>query len=243
MKYIWQFFILFFFPFLGGIIATITGQEKIKFLKIFLSFSGAFLLSVSVLKLMPEIFDSNLPYVGYFILLGFLFQLFIDYFSKGVEHGHLHFHSFKANTYLSVFFALSAHAFMEGIAVGNGMTNVNSHDNLVFSIALHEMPAAFALVIVLLHSKLRKKRIYALLTLYSLMTVFGALFGQFLSEIVAPEVMVYLTATAIGVFLHISTTIIFETNENHTIGKYKIMAVLMGVFLAIISGGLFSHSH
>jgi len=38
----------------------------------------------------------------------------------------------------------------------------------------------------------------------------------------------------IGIFLHISTAIMFETGENHKYNLAKIMSMIAGVFLAAL---------
>ena len=42
-----------------------------------------------------------------------------------------------------------------------------------------------------------------------------------------------LLAIVVGMFLHISTTIIFETNENHRFNLAKLTAILLGVGLSV----------
>ena len=45
----------------------------------------------------------------------------------------------------------------------------------------------------------------------------------------------------IGIFLHISTTILFESNADHKINKKKMLAVLTGIGIALI--GFYSAGH
>src|SRR5690554_4537411 len=80
--------------FLAAIIASILvlgGKLNIKkFIQPLLSFSAAFLLGVSFLHLLPEAFSTSYASTGVFILIGFFLQLVLDYFSGGIEHGHIH---------------------------------------------------------------------------------------------------------------------------------------------------------
>ncbi|MBL4710802.1 MAG: ZIP family metal transporter, partial [Flavobacteriales bacterium] len=55
-----------------------------------LSFSGAYLLGICFLHLIPELFEENDSSVGLYLLIGFFLQLILDYFSGGIEHGHAH---------------------------------------------------------------------------------------------------------------------------------------------------------
>ena len=41
-------------------------------------------------------------------------------------------------------------------------------------------------------------------------------------------------AVVVGMFLHISTTIIFETTENHKFNLMKLMSILVGCSLAML---------
>ena len=44
-----------------------------------------------------------------------------------------------------------------------------------------------------------------------------------------------ITALIIGVFLHISTIILFEGSENHKFNLQKFIAIILGVLLTIIT--------
>ena len=122
----WWLFILFFLPFLGGIIGLQVRNEKIKELKLFLAFSGAFLISITILNLIPEVYEVKGHEAGYWVLGGFFLQIIADFYSKGIEHGHLHFHDFKKGFPLAVFMALSIHAVMEGLGLGGEMFSKES---------------------------------------------------------------------------------------------------------------------
>ena len=245
----WLYFILFFFPLAGGSIGLMVREHKLNQLKIFLAFSGAFLFSITAINLLPEVYAHGGVEIGYFIIGGFLLQILIDTFSKGVEHGHLHVHELQSVPY-GIFIALSLHAFLEGMAVGSEFFEPHVQRNLVYGIALHEIPAAFALIILLKATKIRKRYLYIWLIAYSCMTLFGAGFYHFF---LAPytmrnldihninEVLPYLIAVVIGVFLHISTTILFENSENHRFSRYKLLAIACGVLIAVLSGQVHFH--
>lgn len=61
-------------------------------MRLLLAFSGSFLFAISMLHLIPELFATNTPNIGMWILVGFLIQLLLEYLSEGMEHGHLHTH-------------------------------------------------------------------------------------------------------------------------------------------------------
>jgi zinc and cadmium transporter len=235
----WTFFILFFFPFFGGLISITVQNSTVKHLKLFLSFSGAFLFSISAISILPSLYEAHTEIdIGYFILIGFFLQLFIDYFSKGIEHGHVH--TGKSGVFpWSIFLALSFHALLEGIAVGSDFLAAENRMNFVFAIALHEMPAAFALLLILKASSRTKSQLLLWLSLYALMTPIGALIST-LGVHVSPGLSYaapYMLAIVLGIFLHISTTIIFENSDEHEhkFNKYKLLAIAIGVGVALLS--------
>lgn len=232
----WILFILFFFPLSGGIAAAMIKDEKTIQLKLFLSFSGAFLISVCSLNILPEIYHHGGHQIGYYVLAGFFLQILIDQFSKGIEHGHLHVHEVNKVPY-SVFIALSLHAFMEGMGVGANIFEKQAQNSFVFGIALHEIPAAFALITVLKHSKKDSKFLYLWLVLYASMVPMGALLSNVLqlNGLVDSSFFYALMAVVAGVFLHISTTILFENSDNHKFTRFKLIAIALGVGLALLA--------
>jgi len=217
--------------------------QKTEYLKLFLAFSGAFLFSITVISIIPEVYshptDLN---VGYFILGGFFLQIVIDLFSHGVEHGHLH-HNQTDKTPYGIFIALSLHAFLEGMAAGSNLFADDVQSSFIFGIAMHEIPAAFALITILKVSKVKKKYLYTWLVVYASMTVFGALSSGIALELIdgLKDNMVYLVALVIGVFLHISTTILFENTDNHRFSRFKLISIAIGVLIALLSTSIHLH--
>ena len=59
-------------------------KPKTKLLQLFLSFSGAYLLSVTVLHLLPEVFETQKKHIGLFILLGIINQLELISLKKNI---------------------------------------------------------------------------------------------------------------------------------------------------------------
>ena len=46
------------------------------------------------------------------------------------------------------------------------------------------------------------------------------------------ESSVYLNAIVIGIFLHVSTTILFEASRNHKFNASKLLVIVAGILLA-----------
>ena len=102
----------------GSMIFVIPRSEDQKVLRFLLAFSGAFLIGLTFLKLVPEIFSKPAPYTGLFVLAGFLLQLVLELITEGAEHGHRHRHSEaeRMSPFL-LLIGLSIHSFLEGMPI------------------------------------------------------------------------------------------------------------------------------
>ncbi len=234
----WQLILLFGSSLLGGLGIFLFKKENSNRLKLVLSFSGAYLFAITVLHLMPDVYYSGNPQIGLFILGGFLLQIFMEQFSEGIEHGHIHKHNHKHLVFpLGIMISLCLHAFLEGMPLAQGQ-----HNELVYGIALHHIPAAFALGSVLMENKLSKATISSLLILFALMSPLGYWLSFEIGQGVIGNIEVYfdrIMGVVIGIFLHISTTILFESSVDHKFNLKKVVAVLLGVSIAL--AGFFMH--
>lgn len=234
----WQLILLFGSSLLGGLGIFLFKKENSNRLKLVLSFSGAYLFAITVLHLMPDVYYSGNPQIGLFILGGFLLQIFMEQFSEGIEHGHIHKHNHQHLVFpLGIMISLCLHAFLEGMPLAQGQ-----HNELVYGIALHHIPAAFALGSVLMENKLSKATISSLLILFALMSPLGYWLSFEIGQGVIGNIEVYfdrIMGVVIGIFLHISTTILFESSVDHKFNFKKVVAVLLGVSIAL--AGFFMH--
>jgi len=201
---------------------------KDSIVKLLLSFSGAYLLAVTVLHLLPEVYQTNNKYIGLYILLGILIQLLLEFFSKGAEHGHIHAEMIEKSFPWLLFISLSIHAFSEGIPLGR------SHDNmLLWAIIIHKIPISIVLVTFLLNSNLSKIKSFFFILIFSLMSPFGYLVCEsvpFFETYKGP-----VTAVIVGIFLHVSTIILFESSENHKFNLKKFIAISLGLLIALLA--------
>ena len=130
-------------------------QINSKTLKLILSFSGAFLLAITVLHLIPEIYRTATAKTGIFILAGFLLQILIEFFSEGIEHGHIHIHKHEEAIFpLTVMLALSVHSFIEGMPLAGEFNETKR--SLATGILLHNVPISIALTSMLIQSGQQK---------------------------------------------------------------------------------------
>ncbi len=211
-----------------GVSLVLIFKPATKAIQLFLSFSGAYLLSITVLHLLPEVFESQQENVGIYILIGILLQSILEFFSKGAEHGHIHIHPYTKGLPWLLFISLGLHAFFEGIPLGTANNNL-----LLWAIVIHKIPIAIILSIFLFNSKLPKKVTYFFILLFALMSPLGL----FLSNKIEffNNYHVEITGIIIGVFLHISTAILFESTQNHQFNSRKFIAVLIGFAVAFLS--------
>lgn len=236
----WKFCVLFFCAFLGGSAIFLVKSDKSKLLKLILSFSGAYLFAITVLHLIPDAYSgSDSREIGIFILIGFLLQIFLEQFSEGVEHGHIHKHHDGQIFPYGIMISLCLHAFLEGMPLAK-----DQHNELIFGIALHHIPAAFALASILMQNHFKKGSIFMYLILFAVMAPLGFYVSIGLSNGTIGGVDAYfnkIMGIVIGIFLHISTTILFESSADHKINTRKMIAVLLGIGIALI--GFFTGGH
>lgn len=224
---------------IGGLtVVTLEASNKSKIIKLLLAFSGGFMLSIAFTHFIPELYAENTSFIGYFILLGFLIQLILEFFSGGIEHGHVHIHKNQKIPW-ALFVSLSFHSIIEGIPLGNmiegiGLSDHHNHDakSLFFGIIFHQIPVAIALMTLLIQTKLSKLRSWLFLAVFAIMTPLGVVLGLVvpIQNLGIDEHIIL--AVVVGIFLHISTTIIFETSENHKFNFLKLASILVGCAFA-----------
>ena len=208
---------------IGYIIALFFKPKNKNSLKLLLAFSGSFLLSLTVMHLLPDVYNTDKQNVGIFIMIGILFQIMLEFFSKGAEHGHVHGHEKMHKMPWLLFVSLCIHAFLEGFPV-------SQHDNLALGIAIHHLPIAIILTVFFVNSSLNNKVIFAFMVTFALMTPLGTIVSYFLP--VLNDYYTEITAVVIGILFHISSTIIFESSEGHKFNIAKISMILIGIILA-----------
>ncbi|MBF7093102.1 ZIP family metal transporter [Flavobacterium sp. ALJ2] len=208
---------------LGYIIALVLKPKDKTNLKLLLAFSGSFLLSLTVMHLLPEVYESHNHNIGLFIMLGILFQIILEFFSKGAEHGHVHGHAKISQIPWLLFISLCIHAFLEGFPVSH-------HHDIAIGIAIHHLPIAIILTTFFINAQLNKKAIFAFMITFAIMTPLGTIASEYLPFL--NDYYTEITAIVIGILFHISSTIIFESSEGHKFNIAKISMIIFGIALA-----------
>jgi zinc transporter ZupT len=230
-----------------------------KPLRLLLGFSGAFLFALSLLHLIPELYHEGGSNTGLWILAGFLIQVLLEYITAGLEHGHDlahghshahnhdhshthdHAHSHDEHSHtrhivpVGVLVGLCLHAFLEGMPLGSKAVGESLFPPFVLGIVLHNIPIAIAFAGLMLHLGINRRRIVLNLLLFAAMTPAGMLASYFIGTQLTGGLTPYfhaITAVVVGIFLHISTTILFESSENHRFNAIKFFIILLGAAAA-----------
>lgn len=234
--------LLFLAAFLPGLFIIYTPQRRQPNIQYMLVFAGAFIFSITLLHLLPELMTAtdNPRKVGLFVLLGFIMQVLIDFATSGVEHGHLHHHSHHGRlSPILLMSGLCIHALMDGsILVHPGHHHETANNfGLLASIMLHKIPESIALISVLSFAFNKRLVLLAFLLIFSLASPIGLMASDMLSRfnLLDREGFVILFSIISGNLLHISTTIYFETSPNHSFHKKRALIGLLGIMLAIVA--------
>ena len=158
-------------------------------------------------------------------MLGILFQIVLEFFSKGAEHGHVHVRDDMQTIPWLLFISLCIHALLEGFPISR-------HNDLALGIAVHHLPIAIILTSFFINANLNKTAIFLFMCVFAVMTPLGTAASKFLPELgqYYPEI----TAIVIGILFHISSTIIFESGEGHKFNVAKVSMIVLGIGLACL---------
>jgi zinc transporter ZupT len=232
--------VLFLTPLVSGLLIYLVKNFKSTNFKLLLVFAGAYLFGITVVHILPELYRENqeIELIGLFVLVGFFLQQVLDYFGSGVEHGHIHPEHGRSAIVLLI--ALCIHAFLEGgmlvetnHAHAHGQYDSNA---ILLGIALHRAPAAFALMTVLVAQLHSRTKALPYLIGFSLAAPIGLLLSTYFvqTEVLSDKGLIFLYALVCGNFLHISTTIVFESSPEHRFNARKLAVAVVGALAAVM---------
>jgi zinc and cadmium transporter len=217
---------------LGGLLSAVTSKYP-KIFKYILAFSGAYLLSMSITVLLPEVFTTLGESAGIWILVGFVFQILLEMLTSGMEHGHVH--KTSSNQLFFVCLGLAIHAIFEGMPISSHHHHHHHHmsdDQLLYGILVHKLPIAMVFMGFLTQFKIKTVFMWLFLLVFALLTPLGMLISQWGTFTELQEGII--NSILIGLVLHVSTTIIFEAADGHKFKFWKMLAILIGGILAIM---------
>jgi zinc transporter ZupT len=248
--------VLFFTPLLSGLLIYMIPKGRNRSYPLLLVFAGSYLFAITVSHILPELYRQHqeVELIGLFVLAGFFLQKVLEYFTSGIEHGHLpgttadthdhphgdhgHSHSHRPQV-ISAFMlllALCVHAFLEGAMLAQPAVGpVYDVNAILIGIALHRAPAAFALMTVLTFQLGSKQKAVPYLLGFSCAAPAGLLISSYLTEtsLLSDTGLIYLYALVSGNFLHISTTIVFESSPEHRFNAVKLVVAIIGALAAV----------
>jgi zinc transporter ZupT len=247
--------VLFFTPLLSGLVIFLMPKGIRSNFRLLLVFAGAYLFSLTVIHILPELYrqPAGLEWIGLFVLAGFFLQQLLEYFTAGVEHGHVHTHTSSHDhdhhhphyhqptqrtlSALVLLTALCIHAFLEGGMLARPAHTGPQYDlnAILLGIALHRAPAAFALMTVLAFQLRSRSKAIPYLLGFSLAAPLGLLISSYLAheKVLSENGMIFLYALVCGNFLHISTTIVFESSPEHRFNARKLAVAIFGALVAV----------
>jgi len=220
-----NYLLLFGAVILGFIVATIFKIKALKNVNLYLAFSGAFLLGTTIFELLPEAFNTHDEKIPLFIVIGLLIQICLEFFSKGAEHGHFHTKNSNKAFPILLFVSLSIHALLEGMPISH-------HHNLLFAIIIHKLPIAIILSLFFYESGYSKYKTLILILIFASMSPLGLFIMNFIPSLT--HFSSEITAIVIGIILHVSSVILFESSKNHTFNLAKFITILSAFFLAYL---------
>jgi zinc transporter ZupT len=207
----------------GGLLIFLWRPKELRSIKLLLAFSGAFLLGTTLTSLLPSVFISGSKHISYWILAGIIIQIVLEQLSKGAEHGHIH--TSEKRIPLTLLIGLYLHAFIEGFPI-------HQYNDLLWAIVIHKLPIAMLLTLAIWQTNFSQFKNIIILIGFAIMTPLGSYLNSY-TPVLHPY-NVHITALVVGVLLHISTTILFESSENHKFNISKLLVIIIGIGLSIL---------
>lgn len=212
----------------GVFLGKYFGNKK-AFAKNLLILSAGFLITICLNEVFPKVYDSENHHIGIWVIAGVLLQMLLENLTKGFEHGHFHHHSEgKGILPLALMIGMFIHAFLEGIPLANEEHVLSPY---LSGILFHNLPISFILGAFLVYRGKFSPASWLIISVFALASPLGLLLGKYFN----PEWEVYFLALVGGIFLHISSVIIFEGSKNHNVDWKKVGLVILGILMAMVA--------
>ena len=258
---------LLFVALIGGLALEILGDRAMNNLSIILAFGGAFIMGLLFLHLVPEAFSyssiaGTFVLIGFLVQI--LLEYLSKGLEHG--HVHLNdLSNHKTSTMMpwAAIVSLCIHALLESMPLAEGASavdvahqvrsmgslHIHVHADtaigsaLFMGLALHKLPVALVLMGLIKSTGATKVTRWGLLTLFGIMPGLGMYIYDTIihSGVAIPGgVSTFMSAThglVIGILLHVSTTVIFESGEGHAFNYNKLIATLLGLAIAYVTLG------
>lgn len=201
---------------------------------LFLSAGGAYLITILFTHILPELFENLGEKAGVVLLIGFIVQILLENYSRGIEHGHAHASTSKTSL-LIAFGALCLHALIEGMPLASVLfdTQTQFDHELTLGIMLHKIPVAITLSTMLIRSGVLRNA--ALLWLFGFIacTVVGSFLQHWIVGF-STKLMFMSLGLTVGILLHVSTTILFESSDHHKLSPTRLAVIIVGIAVGFV---------
>ncbi len=232
--------LLFIVTFLAGSIPLWLKALNDKQMHLLLAFSGSFLLSITFLHLLPETFTELGGKAGLLLLAGFFLQLILQRFTHGLEHGHVHTHGHDHAHHVPIapiLIGLFVHAFMEGLPLGFNYRMQATEPSLYMAVAAHKLPEIILITSLVANTR-SKGFSWAVLLVFAAITPVASMIATKLGTAyhAMSQLVITLIPVVAGAFIHIATTIFFESGtKHHMLTRQKILAILSGMGIGLVT--------
>ena len=167
---------------LGAIAVTSRTQWSLRALDAILSFAAGFLLSVSIIDLVPESIRTAGPAAPAVMLGAYV----LVHITQHVIGRHFHFgeetHSVSELVSVSALIGLLMHTFVDGVAVASGLLVSKGLGALVFvAVLLHKFPEGLAISSLFLAAGARRSRAILAAAALGVTTIIGVLLTDHLA--------------------------------------------------------------
>ncbi len=246
--------LLFICAFCGGILSFYISKNKNTFKSFVLTFVGSYLFAITLIHILPEIYEKRHKFTGILVVIGVFIQILLEYFSGGAEHGHVYINnndkidsnvkkrvSSPSKSIMALFVPLCLHAILDSVMLLEPCCSHTHHMAkggsmvMLFGIILHKIPAAFALSTLIYSICDSKTRTIKYLFIFSAISPLGLLFGNVILQYLPQESLFILKSIAGGSFIYIAATIFFESMPTHFFELKKLLAITVGLLLAMVT--------
>ncbi len=218
-------------------------SNKLNYISLF---TASLLLSVTAIHILPEVFSNaaNNSLAGILIFGGLLFNISLEKFSNGLEHGHEHHHdnhhhhekevnhslsSKKLWFFWSSYIALNIHGFLEGMPI----LLMEKNSTFLLGLIVHNIPVTLFIIQLLQKEKFKMVNQVLLVSFIPLASMLGALISKYCLSDSVHIPHEYILAFVSGIFFHFSTSLFFEFNKRQDFLIVKILIVIACIFISM----------
>ena len=223
--------LLFIVVLLGGALAAVF-LRYLWVLKYFLVFTGAYLLTITLLHFLPELYATDISNttLSLCILGGFFLQHSLEQLTGGIEHGHMPHASLPRGGVPTMCIGLGVHALLEGMIITQSV--IFNSMAIFLSILLHKVPASFAFTVALRRAGLPLLHVWGTLVVFALASPIGMFLGLWGN--LDTTYLYFLLAVVAGLLLHLATRMLLEGTPNHKYDAAINTATAFGIGLGIV---------